>query len=88
MPALDTDQSCQLHSGSRGGGGCGEKGPERGKFTYIHRVPSRAAFSDTANGYFLWRLHVALLTCLPGGLEWSGEFLLPGIVSNSQEAVL
>ena len=55
---------------------------------YIHRVPSRAAFSDTANGYFLWLLHVALLTCLPGGLEWSGEFLLPGMVSNSQEAVL
>ena len=82
MPALDTDQSCQLHSGPRGGGGCGEKGPERRRFTHIHRVPSRAAFCDTANGRFLWLLRVALLTSLPGGLEWSGEFLLPAMVSN------
>ena len=58
------------------------EGPERGRFTHIHTVPSRAAFCDTANGRFLWLLRVALLTSLSGGLEWSGEFLLLGMVSN------
>ena len=58
------------------------EGPERGRFTHIHTVPSRAAFCDTANGRFLWLLRVALLTSLSGGLEVSGEFLLLGMVSN------
>lgn len=53
------------------------------RFTHTQNVPSETAFHDTANGHFLLLLLLAVPTSLPGGVEESGEFLPPGLVSEA-----
>lgn len=46
---------------------CGVGAAESVRFAYTQKVPSEAAFHDTANGHFLLLLLLALLASLSGG---------------------